>query len=233
LNWDEPGIVEKMKTRTLITRTWETAAVLSAALALLLAAQASAQNIRYAAQPAGSNMKMDGTSTVHPWTVTSPVIGGFIEADVNFPSSALTDPKAAKPVVQAFIPVITLKSYMKRMDEVMQEALHMAKYPKLESRLIELKPKSAPGSSGSLQFDAVGALIVSGTTLTNTMPVTIEKVGQTQLKIVGSIPLKMTDFGVVPPAPKILGMSIIKTGDEIKISFEWMTVQKAEPAKTP
>jgi hypothetical protein len=108
----------------------------------------------------------------------------------------------------------------------------MEQDPLIEYRLIELKPKSAAGAAGPAQFDALGALTVSGTTVTNTIPVTIERVDKTKLKIIGSTPLKMTDFDVVPPAPRILGMPMIKTGDDIKISFEWLTEQKAEPAKT-
>jgi len=46
--------------------------------------------------------------------------------------------------------------------------------------------------------------------------VTIERVDKTKIKIVGSTPLKMTDFDVVPPAPRILGMPVIKTGDDIR-----------------
>ena len=65
------------------------------------------------------------------------------------------------------------------------------------------------------------------------MPVTIERLDRTKLKVVGSMPLKMTDFDVTPPAPRILGMPLIKTGDDIKISVEWLVAQKAEPAKTP
>ena len=95
-----------------------------------------------------------------------------------------------------------------------------------------LKSGKYGGAAGPVQFDALGALTVSGTTVTNTMPVTIERVDKTKLKFVGSTPLKMTDFDVVPPAPRILGMPVIKTGDDIKISFEWLTEQKAEPAKT-
>jgi polyisoprenoid-binding protein YceI len=109
----------------------------------------------------------------------------------------------------------------------------MEKYSRIEYRLIELKPKSAAGAAGPLKFDAVGALTVSGTTLTNTMPVTIERMDKTRIKVVGSTPLKMSDFGVTPPAPRILGMPIIKTGDAIKISFEWLAAQKTEPTKTP
>jgi polyisoprenoid-binding protein YceI len=204
-----------------------------AAAALLLAVSAAAQNVRYEALPAGSKVKMEGTSTIHDWTVESPTINGFIEADGDFPQSALQDPKAAQPSVQVIIPVETLKSYADAMDAVMQDHLNMAEYPRIEYRLIELKPKSAADTTGPLAFDAMGALTVSGTTRTIAMSVTIERIDKTKLKIVGSIPLKMTDFDVVPPAPRILGMPVIKTGDDIKISFEWLVAQKAVPAKTP
>jgi hypothetical protein len=38
----------------------------------------------------------------------------------------------------------------------------------------------------------------------------------------------MTDFGIKPPAPEILGLSVIKTGDDLKLTFEWVTEKKAE-----
>jgi len=100
-----------------------------------------------------------------------------------------------------------------------------------ERRQREISRKtSGAGAAGPLQFDAVGALTVSGVTRTNTMPVTIERVDETRIKVTGTTPLKMTDFDVEPPAPRILGMPVIKTGDDIKISFEWRTVQRAFPA---
>ena len=205
------------------------------AAVLLLAEAASAQTVRYVALTNASKLKMEGTSTIHDWTVESTNVSGFIEAEGSFPESALKDPKAARPGVQVSIEVSSLKSYADAMDAVMQDHLNMEKYPSIEYRLIELKPKSAaaPGAAGPLKFDAVGALTVSGTTVTNTMPVTIERTEKTKLKVVGSTPLKMTDFDVVPPAPRILGMPTIKTGDDIKISFEWVLEQKGEPAKTP
>jgi polyisoprenoid-binding protein YceI len=209
------------------------AAIAAGAAALLLAAPATAQTVRYEAQPAGSKVKMEGTSTIHDWTVESTNVGGFIEADSGFPESALKDPQAARPRVQVSIPVGDLKSYADAMDAVMQDHLNMDKYPQIEYRLIELKPKSAADATGPLLFDAVGALTVSGTTRTNTMPVTIERLDKTKIKVAGSTPLKMTDFDVVPPAPRILGLPTIKTGDDIKISFEWLTEQKTGPAKTP
>lgn len=148
-----------------------------------------------------------------------------MDVEASFPESALTNAETAKPSAQVFIPVRSIKSDSRKMDEVMQEHMNAEKYPRIEYRLIELKPK--PGADG-LQFDAVGALTISGMTRTNTMPVTFERMNGGKLKVSGSTPLKMTDFGVKPPAPTILGMPVIKTGDDIKISFEWLVAKKVQ-----
>jgi hypothetical protein len=60
------------------------------------------------------------------------------------------------------------------------------------------------------------------------MPVTIERVENSRLKVVGKTALKMTDFGIKPPAPDIAGISLIRTGDEVKLTFTWVTEQKAQ-----
>ena len=208
------------------------AAIPAAVAALALAASAAAQTVRYEAQQTGSKVKMEGTSTIHDWTVESSTIDGFIEADGKLLEATLKDPKPIKPSVQVSIPVSTLKSYAEAMDAVMQDHLNMADYPRIEYRLIELKPTFAAGAAGPLMFDAVGALTVSGTTRNIAMPVTIEWLDKARVKIAGSTPLKMTDFDIQPPAPRILGMPLIKTGDDIKISFEWLLSQKTESART-
>lgn len=181
---------------------------------------------RYDALPNGSKMKIEGTSTIHDWSMESAVLGGYIEADAGFPASALTDAKAAKPTVQVFMPVRTFKSSYKRMDTVMQEHMKEAEFKKIEYKLTELKPKSAAGATGALQFDATGDLTIAGKTHAITMPVTIEKIEGAKLKVAGSIKLKMTEYGVEPPAPKILGMPTISTGDEVTLTFEWLTAPK-------
>jgi len=183
--------------------------------------------VRYDAQPTGSKTKIEGTSTIHDWTMESAVIGGFLEADAKFPESALTDPAAAKPKAEVFMPVRSFKSYAKKMDEVMQEHMNEPKYKRIEYKLTELKPKSAAGSTGALQFEAVGVLTVAGTNKSITMPVTIEK-KDGKLKVTGKMALKMTDYGVKPPAPTILGVPTIKTGDDITITFEWLSAPKAQ-----
>jgi hypothetical protein len=113
------------------------------------------------------------------------------------------------------------------MDETMQKHMNEPQHKRIEYKLIELKPKSPPGTTGALQFDATGALTVAGVTRTNTFPVTIEK-KDGKIMVKGGTALKMTDFKVQPPAPTILGIPTIKTGDEVKVSFEWTTAPKAK-----
>lgn len=179
--------------------------------------------VRYDASPTGSKMKIEGTSNLHDWTEETSIIAGFLEADAKFPESALTDASAAKPTVQASIPVRSLKSGNTKMDSSTYTYLKEPQFKKIEYRLLELKPTSAAGATGPIKFDAVGALTIVGVTRTNTMPVTIEK-ADGKLKVVGSTPVKCTDYGLKPFS--FLGLATC--GDDLKLSFEWLLVPKAK-----
>ena len=187
---------------------------------LLLAGSLQAENwVRYEAQPTGSKVKIEGTSTLHDWTVESPLITGVMELDTAFDADLKT--LKVKPKVEVSILVRSLKSGLIPMNNVMYEALKQPEHPKIEYKLLELTPKGA-------QFDAKGALTVAGVTRTNTMPVTMQRVDKTKLKVTGTAALKMTDFGIKPPV-----LAIVTTGDDVKITFEWLTAQKPEVAKEP
>lgn len=232
-----------MKTITLKTRTFKITSLLpgTLALTLLLACKpdqnapaqadkpttpaAASGAVRYESQPGGSKVKIEGTSSIHDWKMESPVIGGFLEADAGFPESALKGGAAAKPKVEATIPVRSLRSDNKRMDEIYQEHMEQPKFTKMEYKLTELKPKGDAPKNGKCEFDAVGVLTVHGKAKDLTMPVTIEKLDAKQIKVVGSTSLKMTDFEIKPVNPQI-GPVQITTGDEVKVSFEWTAAQK-------
>jgi polyisoprenoid-binding protein YceI len=183
--------------------------------------------VRYNAQPGGSKATVAGDSSIHAWTMESGVIGGFMEVDANFPESALTNAAAAKPVASVYVPVRSLKSGKTTMDERMQDTMSMTNYQRFEYRVIELKPKSQPGSTGALQFDAVGALTIVGKTITNTMPVTIEK-KDGKIKVVGSTPLKLTQFEIKPPVISLPLLPDISVYDDLKLDFVWTLAPKLE-----
>src|SRR5688572_9489061 len=190
---------------------------------LLLSAVALSAQVRYQSVP-GSKFKIDGTSTVHDWTVESGIVGGFIE----FESEAVLDP--AKPVngevkakVEVTMGVVNLKSGKKAMDEFMHETLKVKDHPRIKYVLKELKAQSRKAGE-PLKFDSKGDLTVAGVTKPIDMVVTLVPEGN-KLKATGSKQLKMTDFGMKPPAPA-LGLGLIKTGDDVTVTFEWLTAKK-------
>ena len=188
-------------------------------LALFLSgALHAADVVLYKAQPGGGKMTLEGKSTAHGWKVETSAIGGHIKADASFPESAAG---SIKPEVEVSIPVRQLKSGSKAMDVRMMSEMIQPTYPKIEYRVLDLKPKGAP-SGGKAEFDAVGALTAVGVTRTNTMPVIVTRVDKTKLTVTGSIQLKMSDFGIKPPTfdVPLLG-GIMKTDDDMKLSFEW------------
>ena len=195
------------------------------AFALVLAASLQAQTMtRFEAQTTGSQVKIEGTSTIHDWDVKSPIIGGYMNID----SAVLSKPTPGKvkAEVDVTIPVRSLKSYKTSMDEVMQEHMNYKQYKVIKYRLSELTLKEAPKDpKGPLAFDAKGQLVVSGTTNVVSFPITMTPMDGNKMKITsGKIPLKMTSFNIKPPEPKI-GLGLIKTGDDVTITFDWMTAK--------
>lgn len=202
-----------------ITATTPAAPATTPAAPATDAAAAPAGLIRYEALPTGSKMRMEGDSTMHKWNMESTIVGGFLEADAGFPVSS------SKATAQVFTPVRSYKSSGgKKMDSVMQEHMKEPQFKMIKYSLIELKPKSPPSATGPVQFDAVGALTIIGNTVTNTMPVTIEKLADGKIKIVGSTPLKMSDYKL-PPPKALLGT--INVEDDLNITFEWLLAPKA------
>lgn len=204
---------------------------LNTAAALLFAAALHAETVTYMAVPRGSIMKIDGTSTIHDWTVESQVIGGKMELDSNFPlNPAEEPPKELKvtPKVDVTIPVRQLKSGKSLMDTVMHNAMNAETHPSIKYTVLEMKPKGK--TDKGLLFATKGAITCNGVTRTNEFDVVMTKVEANKLKVSGSTKAKMTDFKIPPPAPKI-ALGAIKTGDDVKLTFEWLTQQKA-PAAT-
>jgi polyisoprenoid-binding protein YceI len=83
--------------------------------------------------------------------------------------------------------------------------------------------KEKPSSPhGPYLFDTRGELTISGVTRTNAMVVAMEKLDANKWKFSGTNSMKMTDYGIKPPSPA-LALGLIKTGDDVTVSFEWVT----------
>jgi hypothetical protein len=215
-----------MKLRTLI-------GLKIAVLAMAGLSLQGAETAKYFAR-SGSKMRIEGTSNIHDWQVESTLIGGSLEAGENFPTEPGQAVKPGKVDAKAdtFVSIQSLKSvekdgspYSDKMDEIMYEKL---KSPgKLTFHLTELTLKEAAKSKDDpYLMEAKGELAVAGVTNTVTMPVKVMPMADKKMKVSGGpMTLKMTDFKIDPPAPKI-ALGLIKTGDEVKILFDWQVAQR-------
>src|SRR6266699_3241166 len=135
-------------------------------------AQAAENWVRYTAEPSGSKVRVDGTSTIHDWTVESKLIGGYIEFDPSF-AFEKAQPGKVNARIAVLIPVRQLKSDKTAMDTVMYDAMKEKDYRRIDYRLTEMTLKEAPKSpEAPFLFDTKGELVVSGVTNQVAMPVT-------------------------------------------------------------
>ena len=211
-----------------------------------LSLQAADQKTTYAAR-SGSKMRIEGTSNVHDWQVEGSIIGGFMEVGPGFPAEPgqTAVPGKIEAKAEAFISARSLRSiekdgrpYSDAMDGIMYEKLKASEdpatkkvpYPRIEYRLSELVLKESPkAKEGPYVFDTKGDLMVAGVSKTISMVVNVTPMADKKVKISGNTTIKMTDFKIDPPAPKI-ALGLIKTGDDVKLIFEWMLAPRKAPA---
>jgi len=187
-------------------------ALIFAALVVALPVQAETYKSKF-----GSSIVLDGDSSVHKWKAESKLVGGTFEVDAE----KLATKGKLEANAKVFIPVRSLKSGKKRMDEVMHAAMNAAKHSKIEFSLNELTVKAAKGTL--TLCDSKGSLTINGKKKPIVMPVTIAR-ADAKLTVKGSIVIKMTDFGITPPSPKLPSGNIV-TKDEVKVSFSWVTAK--------
>jgi polyisoprenoid-binding protein YceI len=207
-----------------------------AALALCVAPlfHAGAQT-RYNTQPVGNSVRVEGTSTAHDWEMQSTVIGGFLELgtgvtlDKAQASPAGLDGDKLPAKAHAIIPVSQLHSKADHLPEVMeglmQKNMKASDFPRIEFTLKELTFKAPHTAGEPFTFDAVGDLLIAGVSKTVNFPVTIESLEGGKIKVSGTAAVKMTTYGVEPPAPNF-GLGLMKCGDDVKILFDWTLKEK-------
>lgn len=180
----------------------------------------------------GSQCRIAGTSSIHDWTMETPIVAGSFEVDARMDFAA--DASASAPIAggavparaQVRIPVRTLKSYNAKMDEVYKQHIEESVYRNIEYHLERLAyPAGDRATNAPRTFDSTGNLIIHGVTNQIAMPVTIERLDDRKLQIRGSTGLKMTEYQVQPPAPQLPGLPEIRTGDEITVSFVWVVAR--------
>ncbi len=172
------------------------------AILIMVWSQAYAQKTYVLASD--NQFKLEGTSTIHDWEMVSSHAEGNTEI-------TLANGKIAniKTLLLNF-PVVTLKSGKSAMDNNAYKALDEKQYPQIYFELTEVE------SIIDQMIKAKGNLTISG----NSSMVSLEvnyQLSEDDIWFTGSIPITFTQFKLDPP--KAL-FGTIKTGDDLKISFE-------------
>jgi hypothetical protein len=183
----------------------------------------------------GSKMRIEGTSAIHDWQVESPLILGILEVGPNFPlePGQTVTPGRVQAQGRALVKVESLRSIEKdgkfasdTMDLKMYNMMSYTNYPMIVYRLTDLTLKEVPKDKNDPYiFDSKGDLAIAGVTNKISMSVNVLPFAGGKIKITGSIGLKMTDFKIEPAS-----IVVAKTGDDVKIKFQWMLGKKPAPA---
>jgi len=115
----------------------------------------------------------------------------------------------------------------------MYEAVKETETKRITYTLTSLTLKEAPKAGAPYTFESTGELCVAGVTNKIAMPVMVTVLEENKVKFAGTITVKMTDFKIQPINISILGIGLIKTGDEVKLFFEWVATKKTAPAAAP
>jgi len=216
-------------------RIWKLSAGFAALMISLSSITPAGAQTKYTAQPHGTSVKIEGTSTAHDWEMEGTIIGGFVEFGQGVILDAaqttiagLNDGKA--PVkVHALIPVQSVHSKAEHapdvMDHLMQETLKADQFGRIEYTLTEMTFKGSHAAGKPFEFDTTGELSIAGVTNKVSFPVTIELLDAGKIKVNATVPLKMTSYKVDPPAPNI-GLGLMRCGDDIKIVIDWTLMER-------
>ncbi|PKA98948.1 YceI-like domain-containing protein [Flavobacteriaceae bacterium MAR_2009_75] len=143
-----------------------------------------------------SSLTIDGTSTVHDWTVNANVLEGQLILGDDLPKK-----------IDFNVDVENIKSERgPTMDSKMHAALKMESHPKIVFNLEEVKDKST----------LIGNLTIAGKGKKVEIPVDIQS-SEGGIKISGEHKITLKNYGIEPPTA-MFGQIIV--GDEVTVKFD-------------
>src|SRR5262245_37720295 len=171
----------------------------------------------------GSELELSGKSTMHPYEAKA------AKLDVTFRHEAAAWPagvaggEAVEQLIRAHgvtsmavvVPVKDLHSGKDGLDKNMYKALLAEKHPEIRFTMAGYEVADG-ATAGEMAITARGALVVAGQEREITMAATAHRDGDV-VKLHGSVPLLMTQFGIKPPS---MMMGAIKTADQVTVSFD-------------
>jgi polyisoprenoid-binding protein YceI len=199
---------------------------ISFAMLALVGTAAAAQTTARVPVAPESKLWIEGTSTIHDWTCKATSMDAAIEIDAAAVQLAAAPPRMLKRV-QVKVPVKALKCGHGGMDDNLYKALKADSDPQISYILASFEPSAEGATEFTLR--TVGTLLIAGRENKIEMDVAAVRLPDGTVKATGTVPIKMTDFGIKPPTA-VFGR--IKAGDNIKVKFELSVGPKTMAALT-
>lgn len=171
---------------------------------ILIAFALAAQPTPYVLAP-GSRLSIEGDSSLHRWSCAAKTIDAQVSVD-------LTDPTLTRALVVS-IPVKGIDCGHAKMSSDLRDALAANRVPVITYRLVSVRRTNAQG----VVLQATGELAIAGTTRTVTFDVAVAQEPTGALRATGSVPLRMSEFGIKPPTAML---GALKTRDAVTVKFD-------------
>lgn len=166
---------------------------------------------------ADSRVWLEGSSNVRDWTCKATAMEALIAVDAQTVGSR-DDIIVAKSLrgVDVIIPVRKLKCGDRHMEANMYDALKAPKPPAMSYIVADFELTPSLSDDG-LSVEAVGKMSVAGAERPVRMTVKTEALPDGTRRARGTVPIRMTDFGIVPPRP---WFGVLRTADKVLVQFE-------------
>jgi polyisoprenoid-binding protein YceI len=190
--------------------------LIAATLVVFAANTLKAQETARVAVAPDSKLWIDGTSNLHSWSCKADKIEASVDLDKTAAAELNAAPPKALKRVEVKVPVKALKCGHDAMDNNLYKALNADATPDVTYILATFE--AAPGTTAdTFTLKTVGSLSIAGKENQLAMDVVATRMPDGTVIAKGTVPIKMTDYGIKPPTA-IFGR--LKTGDEVKVNFE-------------
>ncbi len=164
-----------------------------------------------------SSITVDGTSTLHDWTVVAEKHSGSIKITAK----KVANDMLKKGTITAMTLVIHVRNMTSEKGETMNNKMHRALKMEVAPNITYTLSKPIKFEILDTQSRAIstsGILVIAGTkkTIQSTVKVSFDS---GILMVIGKFPFKLSDFDMKPPSA-MFGQ--IETGDNVTVNFRLM-----------
>jgi len=170
---------------------------------------------KYSLDEANSKLTVEGTSSVHDWSMNSTIFSGTVlfETEENIPTGILDIKFSSK--------ANKILSDNSIMDSKTHKALKAETHPDIT--FVFKSVKTYKNLKDTFSGEITGILSIAGKSKNITLPFSGKVQPSGVVNVKGIVQLKMTDFGVNPPTAML---GALKTGDDIKINYDFQFLKQ-------